>query len=110
MTAALHLHIQLQDALTEVNVPLRLHLAARILQDALTEATADYWLQRAEQFEAAAPRLGEYHGNATIEELRERWTSCMATAFACRQHAQLLSDETSEEISDEVTAVLEEVA
>jgi hypothetical protein len=110
VTAALHLYIQLQDALTKVSVPLRLHLAARVLQDALTEATAEYWLQRAERFEAAAPRLDEYHGTATRDELNEAWTRCHATALACRNRAQLLRDERSEEISDEVASVLEEVA
>jgi hypothetical protein len=110
VTAALHLYIQLQDALKDTSGPLRLHLAARVLQDALTEATADYWLQRADQFEAAAPRLGEYHGTATRGELNEAWTRCHATAAACRAHAQLLTDETSEEISEEVQTVLGEVA
>jgi hypothetical protein len=110
MTAALHLYIQLQDALTKVSVPLRLHLAARVIQDALTEPTAEYWLQRAEQFEDAAPRLNEFHGTATRDELNEAWTRCHATAAACRAHAQLLMDERSEEISGDVLTVLEEVA
>jgi hypothetical protein len=110
MTAALHLHIQLQDALTKVSVPLRLHLAARVLQDALTEATDAYWEQRAQQFEDAAPRLDEFRGTATRDELNEAWTRCHATALACRNHAQLLRDETSEQISDEVASVLQEVA
>jgi hypothetical protein len=67
------------------------HFRARILQDALTEATAQYWLQRAEQFEDAAPRLDEYRGNATRDELNEAWTRCYATAAACRRHADLIS-------------------
>jgi len=86
------------------------HFRARILQDALTEATADYWEQRARAFEAAAPKLGEYHGSATREELNEAWTRCHATADACRRHAELISGEYPEPISDEVTSVLEEVA
>jgi hypothetical protein len=49
------------------------HFAARIIQDCLTEATAGYWLHRAYQFQQAAPRPGEFHGNAPVEELRERW-------------------------------------
>jgi hypothetical protein len=110
MTAALHLYIQLQDALTKVSVPLRIHLAARVLQDALTEATADYWEQRAQAFEAAAPKLGGYHGNATREELNEAWTRCHDTAAACRAHAQLIRESQSEDISTEVRDVLAEVA
>ena len=109
MNAALHLYMQLQDALTKVSVPLRLHLAARVLQDALIEATADYWEQRARDFEAAAPKLGEYHGNATRDELNEAWTRCHATAATCRAHAQLIRESQSEDISTEVHEVLAEV-
>ena len=86
------------------------HFRARILQDALTEATAQYWVHRAHQFQQAAPRLGEYHGTATRDELNEAWTRCMATAQACLAHAQFLIDERCEEISDEVWDVLGEVA
>jgi hypothetical protein len=86
------------------------HFRARVLQDALTEATAEYWLHRADQFEDAAPRLGEFHGDATREELNEAWTRCHATAAACRAHADLISGEYPEEISEDVLAVLGEVA
>ena len=86
------------------------HFRARILQDALTEATAAYWEQRAEQFEAAAPKLGEYHGSATPDELNEAWTRCHATAATCRAHAQLIRESQSEDISTEVRDVLAEVA
>lgn len=86
------------------------HFRARILQDCLTEATAQYWLRRAHQFQQAAPRLDEYHGAATREQLRERWIQCMATAEACRRHADLISSEYPEPISAEVWAVLGEVA
>jgi hypothetical protein len=55
MTAALHRYIQLQDALTKVSIPLRLHLAARVLQDALTEATADHWEHRAHSSKTPHP-------------------------------------------------------
>ena len=90
--------------------PLRLHLAARVLQDALTEATAEYWLRRAYQFEAAAPRPTDYRGQATDEQLIDAWVRCKTTAAACRRHAELISAEYPEPISDEVTSVLEEVA
>jgi hypothetical protein len=86
------------------------HFRARILQDALTEATAQYWVHRAYQFQQAAPTLGEFHGDATREELNEAWTRCHATTQACLRHADLLRGEYPEPISDEVWAVLEEVA
>ena len=110
MTPALHLYIQLQDALKDTSGPLRLHLAARVLQDALTEATAGYWERRAQTFEDAAPRLGEYHGAATRDELNQRWLDCMATAQACRAHAQLIRQNQTEHISTDVYDVLAEVA
>jgi hypothetical protein len=86
------------------------HFRARILQDALTEATAQYWLHRAEQFEAAAPQPGDYYGQATQEELAKAWVQCKTAAAACRWHAELLRQEAPEPISDEVWTVLEEVA
>jgi hypothetical protein len=86
------------------------HFRARILQDALTEATAQYWIHRARQFQQAAPRKGDYHGQATAEELREAWYRCVATSEACLRHADLISGEYPEPISDEVAAVLGEVA
>jgi hypothetical protein len=86
------------------------HFRARILQDCLTEATAQYWVHRAHQFQQAAPRLDEFHGDATREELNEAWTRCHATSQACLQHADLLRGDYPEPISDEVCAVLEEVA
>jgi hypothetical protein len=86
------------------------HFRARILQDALTEATAQYWVHRAHQFQQAAPRLDEFHGDATREELNEAWTRCHATSQACLQHADLLRGDYPEPISDEVWAVLGEVA
>jgi hypothetical protein len=87
------------------------HFRARVLQDALTEATAQYWVHRAHQFQQAAPRLDEYRGQATSEQLRERWIECMATSQACLNHADLIHNESPPEpISAEVAAVLEEVA
>jgi hypothetical protein len=86
------------------------HFRARILQDALTEATAQYWIHRAHQFQQAAPRKGDYHGHADRDELLDRWKRCKATELACLRHAELILESMPEEISDEVAAVLEEVA
>ena len=86
------------------------HFRARILQDALTEATADYWEQRARDFEAAAPKIGEYHGCATRDELNEAWTRCHATAATCRAHVQLIREGKPEDINADVRDVLAEVA
>jgi hypothetical protein len=94
---------------TVINIDLE-HFRARTLQDALTEATAQCWLRRAQQFEDAAPRQGDYHGHATGDELLDRWERCQATATACRRHAQVLLGGMPEPISAEVLDVLGEVA
>jgi hypothetical protein len=86
------------------------HFRARILQDALTEATAQYWLRRAGQFEAAAPQPTDYNGHATEEELAKAWVQCQTAAITCRRHAELIMQDRPEPISDEVLAVLGEVA
>ena len=86
------------------------HFRGRILQDAITEATAQHWVHRAHQFQQAAPKLGEYHGQATRDELNQRWLECMATSQACLDHAELIRQESPEPISEEVWDVLREVA
>jgi hypothetical protein len=86
------------------------HFRARILQDALTEATAQYWVHRAHQFQQAAPRPDDYRGNATPEQLTDAWVQCMTTVAACRRHGDLVSGEYPEPISDEVASVPGEVA
>jgi hypothetical protein len=85
------------------------HFRARVLQDAITEATAQHWIQRAHQFQQAAPGEGDFHGAATTEELREAYRRCMATAQACLQRAEVLRGEPAE-ISPEVWDALGEVA
>jgi hypothetical protein len=86
------------------------HFRARVLQDALTEATAQYWLRRAQQFEAAAPKPDDYRGQATDEQLTNAWVQCITAAVACRRHAELIRGDFREPISDEVWDVLGEVA
>jgi hypothetical protein len=86
------------------------HFRARVLQDALTEALPSYWAMRAEQFQAAAPRPGDFNGNATPEELQARLVDCLITAAACRRHAELLGAGLPDYIAEEISAVLGEVA
>jgi hypothetical protein len=66
------------------------HFAARVLTDALNEATAHYWRRRAEAFRDAAPRPGDYTGNATLTELAELSQRCLDTAQACERRADLI--------------------
>jgi hypothetical protein len=66
------------------------HFQARVVQDALAEASYAYWMRRAEQLEAALPRPGDYPGRAPKEEREARRASVEARAQACRQHVELL--------------------
>jgi hypothetical protein len=86
------------------------HFRARLLQDCLTEVTAQHWLHRAHQFQQAAPREGDFHGAATSYELLDAYQRCMATKQACSRHAELILDDIQDDISPEVLAVLAEVA
>lgn len=65
------------------------HFAMRLLTDAIGEATRAYWLKRAADFENARPRIGDFHGQATPAQLRERWHKLTAVANACRARAQV---------------------
>jgi hypothetical protein len=63
------------------------HFRYRVLQDALSEATAAYWRRRAETFEAALPRPGDYTGRATPEQIQEQRLRVAATILACRERS-----------------------
>lgn len=66
------------------------HFRARVLQDALNEATASYWIRRAEAFDAACHRPGiDYAGKASLDDLREQWVRATVTAVACRHRASV---------------------
>lgn len=63
------------------------HFRARVLQDALAEATSSYWLRRAATFEAV--------GNAACDEI----------AQACRNAAALALIQDSERGPDAVVCI-----
>ena len=62
----------------------------RVVQDALNDALACTMRRRAELFEWARPRPGEYAGQATTAELAARDRLLAAQAKACRNKAILL--------------------
>lgn len=62
----------------------------RLIEDAIATAAPWFWLRRADQFEDARPRPGDFVGLATDEDLAERDARLAGTAEACRQHADLL--------------------
>lgn len=84
------------------------HFRARVLQDALSEATAEYWRRRARTLERALSRASDYRGRATPEEIAQRDEGLRAAIMACSLRAQLC--EPGAEISAEVDEVLAEVA
>lgn len=63
------------------------HFRARVVQDALTEATAHYWRRRADTLEAARPRPGDFTGKATSDEIAAVDRRLTAAARACRERA-----------------------
>jgi hypothetical protein len=62
----------------------------RVVQDAMNDALACTWRRRAELFEWARPRPGDFNGNATAAEMAERDRLLAAQAKACRNKAILL--------------------
>jgi hypothetical protein len=60
---------------------------ARVLHDAWLDGSRAFWLRRAEAFEAALPRPGDFTGRATDEEREERAARIRAAAAACRARA-----------------------
>lgn len=75
------------------------------LLDVLVHANRQWWLRRAEEFEAARPRPDEFHGNASREELRARWIDLTEIAQACRARAGVAP---VEDFRGAVTSVLRE--
>jgi len=63
------------------------HFRSRVVQDALNEATSDYWIGRAKTFEEAAPRPGDFTGAATPADLDAQRQRLLETARACRNRA-----------------------
>lgn len=78
------------------------HFVLRLLTDTLNEQTSRYYLKRAEDFENAKPRPGEFHGNRTPEQLREQWRRLDEIARACRARAEVAP---LEDIAPEALAV-----
>lgn len=78
-----------------------------VLLDALLAGERLWWLKRAEDFERAKPRPGEYHGAATEAELSAQWQRLDRIARACRARAEV---SPVDHIREDIAAVLAEVA
>ena len=65
------------------------HFRARVLQDALTEAMRSYWLRRADAFEAAMHKAGDFPGLRSVDQIEANNERLAAKATACRNHASI---------------------
>ena len=65
------------------------HFRLRVIREGILDAQAAQWLRRAEDLEAARPKAGDWHGNATREELRARYDRLTEEAQACRNRARV---------------------
>jgi hypothetical protein len=69
------------------------HMVHRLVQDAFAEYSPRAWTSRAEAFETAAPRPGDFVGWATHGDTEDQRQRIASVALACRRHAQLLSEQ-----------------
>jgi hypothetical protein len=69
-----------------------LHFARRMLADCIAQAMPETWIHRAAAFADAAPRPGDYPGQATLTELCVARRRCLDDAQRCLQHAELLAE------------------
>ena len=79
------------------------HMQRRVLQDCIIEQTRRYWIKRAEQFEAARPKHGDFTGRMTREELSAQWCRLTTIANACRskaEHFVLIEADLTEDVDN----------
>ena len=65
------------------------HFRARVLQDALTEALRSTWLRRADAFEAAMHKPGDFPGLCSVDQIEANNERLAQKAAACRNHASI---------------------
>jgi hypothetical protein len=65
----------------------------RSVQQAILQAESWWWRWRAEQFDWARPRLGDFNGQATAEMLADAELRCRGTRDACLARAALIEYE-----------------
>jgi hypothetical protein len=80
----------LQSLLARIDLaePMRRRSVVEAIRDALPET----FLRRAEAFEAARPRVGDWPGRSTTAELAEADQRCAQVAANLRGHARLLAE------------------
>ena len=85
---------------------LEARVQARVAHEAWLDASRSFWLRRAEQLEAARPRRGDYHGQATPDDLRAAYDRLTAAAAACRARATLCDGWAEQVLADALRALL----
>jgi hypothetical protein len=90
--------VRLRTLITQIDIDEQLR--KRATQQAILAAEAWHWAIRAEEFHAAAPKPGDYHGRATRAELPKAYEHCMSTALACRRKAAFLDWEAGGPLID----------
>ena len=71
----------------------------RAVREAIRSALPETYLRRAELFEWARPRPGDYQGRRTPAELAEVDRRCAETAANLRGHARMLAENEAEELT-----------
>lgn len=66
------------------------HFRARVLQDALDQATIGFWIGRHAALSAALPRPGDFVGGASPEDLNAREARIRRELQAIERHVYLL--------------------
>ena len=81
-------------------------IRASVVVDIFNTASAKFWRRRAEEFERAKPRKGDFHGLVSREELSAAWQRCHSIAEACRQkaHAAEMGGESWEAVPTQLAS------
>jgi hypothetical protein len=82
----------------------------RVLLDALSEATADYWRRRAVALRDARHRVGDYLPPDRLQAARAKWRELTAAADACDNAASFLEAYGNEIFAADVASVMTEGA
>ena len=98
------------DSVTPAHEPISYleRFGRRVLQDALSEASAAYWRRRANDLRAARHRAGDFLPPGRLQAARARWRELTAAAHACDNAATFLEMYGNEIFAADVASALAE--